>query len=165
MIFLLFFIFKSFQSQASRKENVRFLDSPEVTIFRFGWALHYFYWNCKLGSICYRMWVIQNWIHFYINVAVAQFLGLWKARGKKMGFSDIGLYQWMTEASFSHLAEAEGRRTKTENFWPNTEAEAEYWNFLKLLSICCICSFNQHFNFAYPFLMITFLIHKDPTAI
>ena len=50
---------------------------------------------------------------------------------------------------------------KLFGLWPNTEAEC--WNFLKLLSICHICSFNL--IFAYPFLMITFLIHKDTTLI
>ena len=59
--------------------------------------------------------------------------------------------QWMTESSFSHSA----------------GAEAEYWNFLKLLTICCIFRFIQPFNlnFAYPFLMITFLVLKDNAPI
>ena len=41
---------------------------------------------------------------------------------------------------------------------PNIEAEC--YNFLKLLSICCICIFNL--ILANPFLTIDFLIHKDP---
>ena len=33
----------------------------------------------------------------------------------------------MTEAAFSHSAEAEGRILENIGLWPNTEAEAECW--------------------------------------
>ena len=69
------------------------------------------------------------------------------------GYWDILLIeiQWKIEAAFSYSAK--GRRQK------HISAK-KYWNVLKLLSICCICSFNL--IFANSFLMITFFNPQGP---
>ena len=67
-------------------------------------------------------------------------------------------FQWMTKAAFSHSAEAEAWIHR--NIWPKAEYQSRSQIlifFFKLLSICCISSFNL--NFANPFLKIIFLIH------
>ena len=54
-------------------------------------------------------------------------------------------------------------KLKPKDMAAYTKAEAKYYFFFKLLSICHFCSFNL--NFANPFLMITSFIHKDPVIL
>ena len=69
-------------------------------------------------------------------------------------------FQRMTKAAFSHSAEDEAWRLI--NIWPKTEYPSQILKFLKLLSICFICSFNL--NFANPFLMIAFFNPQGPRS-
>ena len=94
--------------------------------------------------------------------------------GKNFGsFTGCSLSEWfILSVNDQSCIFTFGRRwrPKTEKYL----AEAECWHFLKLLSICLICSFNL--NFDNPFLMkpckninetnlISFLIHKNPAPI